>query len=84
MERIQGLFVLAQKETPALGDGITREPFRSRFVGQSTVRALEVSKDPGGGGEGRIQALTAATISSRSVCDIVNRTVAEVREGPQR
>lgn len=78
---ITGLYVLSQKETPALGDGITRRDFRSRFVGAAAHRPVAVAKvesiaaaDPS-----RILALTAATISSQSVCDIVNRTVADIR-----
>jgi electron transport complex protein RnfG len=79
-ERITGLFVLAQKETPALGDGITKEGFRRLFVGQLAATPLAVIKDGQAAvSDGRIQAITAATISSRSVCDIVNRTLAEVR-----
>ena len=78
---IRGLYVLSQKETPALGDGITTEEFRGRFLGRATDRRLEVTRSereaaaPGG----PVLALTAATISSRSVCDIVNQTVADVK-----
>ena len=80
-EVIRGLYVLSQKETPALGDAITTEEFRGRFTGRRTDQQLEVTRsereaaEPGGG----ILALTAATISSRSVCDIVNDTLAEVK-----
>ncbi|MCP4201700.1 MAG: FMN-binding protein [bacterium] len=78
---IRGLYVLSQKETPALGDGITREEFRQRFVGRRTDRRLQVTRvaEEASATDGGILALTAATISSRSVCDIVNRTVAEVK-----
>lgn len=78
---ISGLWVLSQRETPALGDAITGQAFRGRFVGAPTERSLEVTKtvqtaetDPS-----KILALTAATISSQSVCEIVNRTVADIR-----
>lgn len=81
LERLTGLFVLAQKETPALGDLITKEPFRRWFSGAPAGAPLvvvkteaEAKREPG-----RVLALTAATISSRSVCDIVNATVAAVR-----
>jgi electron transport complex protein RnfG len=83
---ITGLYVLSQKETPALGDGITRSPFRDRFVGIPVDRPLEVARDEtaAAAAPNRILALTAATISSQSVCDIVNRTVADIRpEIPQ-
>ena len=80
-ELIRGLYVLSQKETPALGDGITTEEFRDRFVGRRTDRRLEVVRSgrQATGPDGGILALTAATISSRSVCDIVNSAVAEVK-----
>ena len=75
------MYVLSQKETPALGDGITKTPFRQRFVGAPTDRLLTVVKDaPAADADpSQVLALTAATISSQSVCDIVNRTVADVR-----
>ena len=74
---LTGLYVLSQKETPALGDGITKQEFRDRFVGRAT--SVRLSAVPGSAeGAGEILALTAATVSSRSVCDIVNDTVAEV------
>ncbi len=78
---LTGLYVLSQKETPALGDGITRAPFRDRFVGAPTDRPLEVTKtaEAAASDPSRILALTAATISSQSVCDIVNRTVSDIR-----
>jgi electron transport complex protein RnfG len=78
---LTGLYVLSQKETPALGDGITRAPFTDRFVGAPAARPLEVVRDAASAAASphRILALTAATISSQSVCDIVNRTVADIR-----
>ncbi len=80
---LTGLYVLSQKETPALGDGITRQSFRERFVGAPTATPIEVTKSETSAEESpsEILALTAATISSRSVCDIVNRTVADVQTG---
>ena len=81
MAEITGLYVLSQKETPALGDGITKEPFRDRFEGIPADRPLEVARDEtaAAADTNRILALTAATISTQSVCDIVNRTVADIR-----
>jgi len=78
---ITGLYVLSQKETPGLGDGITRQPFRSRFVGAPADRPLEVTRAQGSAAAdpSKILALTAATISSQSVSDIVNKTVAHIR-----
>lgn len=79
--RITGIYVLNQKETPALGDGIVRSDFRRHFVGVPTDQPLVVGRDAAEAAESpyAIRALTGATVSSRSVCKIVNDTVALVK-----
>ena len=75
---ITGLFILDQKETPGLGNKVISENWRSQFVGKTTEQPLTVTK----GGEKdahTIDAVTGATISSRSVSDIVNRTVGDLK-----
>lgn len=74
-DRITGLYVLDQKETPALGNKIIEKKWRKQFAGASALQALAVVKD---GGE--IVSVTGATISSRSVCDIVNAAMAKLRD----
>jgi electron transport complex protein RnfG len=76
---ITGLFVLDQKETPALGDNITKDYFRSQFVGFGTDVTLDAKRAPTDKATGTVQALTGATISSDAVCTIVNQTVAAVK-----
>lgn len=62
---IHDTFVLEHKETPGLGTGMKEEKFKSQFRGKNPKSAnLTVKKD---GGE--VDALTAATISSRAFCD---------------
>jgi electron transport complex protein RnfG len=79
-ERITGIYVLAQKETPGLGDFITdEERFRHWYRDQSTDTPLEVVKTEPQPGTGKVMALTGATISSDAVTDIVNRRVAEFK-----
>ena len=79
---ITGLFVLEQKETPGLGNNISTPQWRRQFNGKSTDRPLTVVK---GGARGAsqaghtIDAITGATISSRSVTAIVNNIIANVR-----
>jgi electron transport complex protein RnfG len=77
-QTITGIFVLEQKETPGLGNNIGTARWRSQFVNKSTDRPLVVVK----GGAKRpdaIDAVTGATISSRSVTRIVNRTIEDLR-----
>jgi electron transport complex protein RnfG len=69
-QQITGISVLSQKETPGLGDAITTPEFQQRFAGLPTSADVAVDKDGG-----QIQAITSATVSSRSVCQIVNQAV---------
>lgn len=79
--QITGIYVLNQKETPALGDGIVRSDFRQHFAGIATDSPLTVGRNAEEAAQSpyAIQALTGATVSSRSVCNIVNDTVAMVK-----
>lgn len=83
LQTITGLWVLDQKETPGLGDYITGDDFRQRFAGRPVQTPLQVVKTESVA-DHEIRALSGATISSESVCEIVNRTVREMREVIQR
>ncbi|WP_035238858.1 FMN-binding protein [Desulfobacter vibrioformis] len=76
-KHITGLFVLDQKETPGLGAKIMEDAWRGQFKEKSTEKTLSVVKG-GGAKEDEIDAISGATISSRSVTGIVNTTVANV------
>jgi len=68
---ILGTEVLKMAETPGLGDKIdkSKDPFSLQFVGKNPANfRLHVTKD---GGD--VEAITAATISSRAFCDAVER-----------
>ncbi|MDO5113009.1 MAG: FMN-binding protein [Planctomycetia bacterium] len=79
MTRLTGLYVLNQKETPGLGNYITENAFRDQFHGLAAQeKFLAVAGTPVG--TNQIKAVTGATISSQSVCDIVNGTVAQYRQ----
>ncbi len=61
--------VLQQKETPGLGTKMETQNFRDQFKGKNPARfKLEVRKDGG-----NVDAITAATISSRAFCDALTR-----------
>jgi electron transport complex protein RnfG len=77
-ETITGLFVLDQKETPGLGNKIIRSEWRDQFIKKDTNRNLVVKKK-GTGAPNEIDAVTGATVSSKSVCAIVNKTVSDLR-----
>ena len=66
---INKISVIDQKETPGLGTKVTEEKFTSQFMGKNpNLFKLKVKKD---GGD--VDAITAATISSRAVCDAIER-----------
>ena len=68
---INNTAVLSHKETPGLGDkmDIKKSDFPAQFIGKNPESfKLKVTKD---GGD--VDAITAATISSRAFCDAVMR-----------
>jgi len=80
IETITGIFILDQKETPGLGNKIITVDWRQQFSNIKTVQPIQVTKT-GAKDPNQIDAITGATISSRSVTRIVNTTVNDLR-GP--
>jgi electron transport complex protein RnfG len=77
-ERIIGFDVLAHTETPTVGDRITQVAFRRRVAGASAAQPLVITRvAPRAPAE--VQAITGATISSRSVVAIINAALSDVR-----
>jgi Na+-translocating ferredoxin:NAD+ oxidoreductase subunit G len=66
---IRNISVVQQNETPGLGTKMKEPKFKDQFNGKLAGEfKLKVKKD---GGD--VDAITAATISSRAFCDAVNR-----------
>jgi len=66
---IHNISVLDQRETPGLGTKMKEPKFKDQFPGRNpAVDKLRVKKDGGS-----VDAITAATISSRAFCDAVQR-----------
>lgn len=74
---LRGMKVLANKETPGLGDAIEKD---EAFVGQFDGRSVPLVgvKDPSGGDD-EIDMITGATISSRTVVNAINEALERVR-----
>jgi electron transport complex protein RnfG len=78
-EEITGLYILDQKETPGLGNKIVEQRWRDQFTQKKTQGSLKVVK--GGAKEkDEIDSVSGATISSNSVVDIINKTVADLKQ----
>lgn len=68
---ITGIEVLENVETPGLGNRIVEEWFKAQFRG--TVPPVEVVKGQKPQNKSQVEAITGATISSKSVANIVNK-----------
>jgi Na+-translocating ferredoxin:NAD+ oxidoreductase subunit G len=66
---IYNAIVLQHKETPGLGTKMTDSRFSNQFLGKNPGSfKLKVKKDGG-----QVDAITAATVSSRAYCDAIQR-----------
>jgi electron transport complex protein RnfG len=74
---ITGITVLEQKETPGLGTKMAESEFKDQFNEKNPAEfILKVKKDGG-----PVDAITAATISSRAFCDAVQRAYNTLQKG---
>ncbi|HON19288.1 MAG TPA: RnfABCDGE type electron transport complex subunit G [Salinivirgaceae bacterium] len=74
---IMDISVLEHKETPGLGTKMDSESFRAQFRGKNPQQFnIKVRKD---GGE--VDAITAATISSRAFCDALGKAYQAFTKG---
>lgn len=77
---IINITVLEQKETPGLGTKISDPDFKNQFMDKNPVEfELKVKKDGG-----PVDAITAATISSRAFCDAVQRAYNALQKGGEK
>lgn len=76
--RITGMKVLESKETPGLGDKIEKDSvFVASFAGP-VPPLIGVKSGSGSGDEHEVDMITGATISSRTVIDIINHRLEEL------
>ncbi len=79
LKKLKGIEVLESTETPGLGAEITNEPFKSQFRSLSVLPEITFTKG-GVTKTNEIQAITGATISTRSVVEILNEEIARIPE----
>ncbi len=74
--KILNTSVVQHKETPGLGTKMKDEKFKTQFQNQDpAIFKLKVKKDGGS-----VDAITAATISSRAFCDALERANATLKK----
>jgi len=80
---ITNIEVLEHKETPGLGTKMRFPAFKAQFTGLKIADVpgedLKVKKDGG-----TVDAITAATITSRGFCDAVNRAYSTYKTGKKQ
>jgi len=74
---ILNITVLEQKETPGLGTKMAEPKFKDQFIDKNPSQyILKVKKDGGS-----VDAISAATISSRAFCDAIQRAYNTLQKG---
>jgi Na+-translocating ferredoxin:NAD+ oxidoreductase subunit G len=74
---IVNISILEHKETPGLGTKMSEPKFKDQFITKNPSDfPLKVRKDGG-----PVDAITAATISSRAFCDAVQRAYNTIKKG---
>ena len=69
---ITGIEILSHDETPGLGANSTKPEFKERFIGKSGELTVNKTSNDGQ----NVQAITAATITSKAVVSAVNAATA--------
>lgn len=75
-QKVTGIKILSQAETPGLGGNCTQPWFAARFAGKSGAQPLQVVKTETSS-DSEVQAITAATITSTAVVTGVNAAQAD-------
>ena len=79
LKTLKGIEVLESSETPGLGAEITHEPFEKQFRELSVLPEITFTKGKVTQ-KNEIQAITGATISTRSVVTILNDEITRIRK----
>ncbi len=77
---INAISVLGQTETPGLGTKMESPSFLKQFTGKDPAEYKTTVKKDGGD----VDALTAATISSRAFCDGLNKALSALKQEAQK
>jgi electron transport complex protein RnfG len=79
LAKITAIEILEQVETPGLGSLITEDEFKNQFKNLSALPSVNWVKGKAPEKPNEIEAITGATISSKSVCKIINDVLEKAR-----
>lgn len=79
-EQLKGIEILESQETPGLGAEIANDPFKGQFSGLQVTHKIEYLKNKKPDKPYQIEAITGATISSRAVVNILNKSIENLRK----
>lgn len=77
--KVTGVVILAIGDTPGLGLNAQKESFRDQYKQQAPENGFEVVKS-GDAGDGQINAMTGATITSNAVTKCVNEAISQYQQ----
>jgi len=80
LSTMTGIEILESQETPGLGQEITTNNFKKQFNGLKTTPDITYIKGKSPETPNEIEAITGATISSRSVVKILNEGIAKLKK----
>jgi electron transport complex protein RnfG len=80
LEKLTGIDILESVETPGLGAKIMEDDFKKQFQGIKVSPEIKYVKGKEPEEDNEIQAITGATVSSRSVVNILNTGIEKVKE----
>ncbi|MVB12391.1 Electron transport complex subunit RnfG [Caprobacter fermentans] len=79
--KVTGVILLSTNDTPGLGLNAKKESFRKQYQQKAPDNGFEVVKGDGAKeGQGQINAMTGATISSKAVTTAVNEAIKEYQK----
>ena len=78
-QRVLGMRVLDNKETPGLGDKIVKDSAWVALFDGAGAPLVPTKPGGGSGGDAEVETITGATISSRAVIGIINNRIEQMR-----
>ena len=80
LDKVEGIKILEQIETPGLGTKIGEEFFTDQFKDLSASGDIVAVKGAEPANPNEIQAITGATISSKAVVRIINEALKQLKK----